>query len=153
MLSHVGVDLRLYCGGICPLPAQDSHQISIFCQRVDVWPKFQYLVFIKRIKYTFIHSLSLTCPECLLAGDAPVAWLTDAATGGPRENRDPVVSAGGAATRIKLLQIFIQSPLQVGYSDSCMVSSSAEAHNFINWHHLRGHRSEPESEAQESPTM
>ncbi len=70
----------------------------------------------------------LTSSESLFTGISQVAWLTDAGTGSTREGRDPVVPAGGAATGVKLLQILIEAPLQVGKSRAYMVGGCAEAH-------------------------
>lgn len=71
---------------------------------------------------------SLTSSESLLTGLSLVAWLTDAATGGPCEDRYPVVLAGGTTTGVKLLQILIPTSLQVGQSRTYVVRGCAEAH-------------------------
>lgn len=49
------------------------------------------------------YDKSLTSPESLFTGLSLVAGLTDAVTGGTREDRDAVVLAGGAATGVELL--------------------------------------------------
>lgn len=71
-----------------------------------------------------------------------VARLTDAFTRSTREDRDPVVPAGGAATGVSLLKILLPAPLQIGQSGTNMVSSCAEAHQLVNWHNLGHERTE-----------
>ena len=76
----------------------------------------------------FNNDKSLTSSQSLFTGLPLEAWLTDALTGGTREHREAVVSAGGAATGVELLQILIPALLQVGQSRAYMVSGCAEAH-------------------------
>lgn len=81
----------------------------------------------------------LTFSECHFTGLSLEAWFTDARTGGATEDRDPIVPAGGTAAGVKLLQILIPGPLQVGQSGSSVFSSCADSHQLVNWHDL-GHK-------------
>ena len=74
----------------------------------------------------------------LLTGLSVIARLAEAFTSSTSEDRNPVVSAGGAAAGVKLLQMLIPGSLQVGQSGTDMVSSCAEAHKLIDWQDL-GH--------------
>lgn len=92
---------------------------------------YLFLLLGKLFNCIYLHCFllqKLTSSESLLTGVSLIAWLTDAGTGGPCEDRDPVVLAGGTATGVKLLQIVIPTLLQVVQSHTYMVSGCAEAY-------------------------
>lgn len=77
-----------------------------------------------------------TLSVSLLAGFSSVARLALTAAGGPGEDRDAVVPAGGAAARAVLLLILLPGPPQVWEPRLGLVRCSAEAYKLIHWYGL-----------------
>lgn len=89
----------------------------------------------------FIYNKTiLTLAFGLLAGEAVISRLAEAAAGRPREHGHAVVPAGDAAAWVELLQVLLPCLLQERQPGVCLSRRSAETHQLVDWQGLTHYR-------------